>query len=194
MAQRTPAPSGAKKSFPVVPVLSLVLLVSAALYAAGLAGKVRTSAEKPVQEPGYVPFSSLPEEAPPDRAAGPGGSGGRTRGSARLGRAADGSDEVPAAGSLLDDAVWLGALAEGRQGYALAREAVAARQVGNHALFQEKGGGAKRAFDRALIQSVPWVERLIVRHGDANSSVRKALAIQGRWREQLIAFHKTTGR
>ncbi len=189
MARPAPPP---KKPFPVIPAVTLVLLISAALYAAGLASKTRLVAQETAAEPEYVPFSSLPEEAPPQRSGG--GAPVYSRSARGLGRNADGGDEQPAAGSLLDTTVWRGALGEAASGYVLAREAATARAAGNHALFQEKGGAAKRAFDRALIQSVPFVERLMAAHGDADPAVRKALAIQGRWREQLIAFHKTTGR
>jgi hypothetical protein len=192
MAQRTAA-TPPKKGFPVLPVLCLVLLVSAALFMAGVAGKARGKpVEGKAEEPAYVPFSSLPEELPPDRSGGP--PVVRPRGGAVLGRAPDGGDEEPEPGSPLDAQVWHGALAEAKLGYELAREATRARGAGNHALYQEKGGGAKRAFDRALTQSTPWVERLLERRGDTDSSVRKALAIQGRWREQLILYHRTTGR
>ncbi|MAE29627.1 MAG: hypothetical protein CMJ87_11720 [Planctomycetes bacterium] len=174
-----------------------MLLVSAALYASGLAAKTRKAESSSGGEPEYVPFSSLPEEQPPGRSAGPGSNssrGGTRSAASRLGTAPGGGDERPAPGSSLDTVVWKGALDEAALGYALAREAATARAAGNHALFQEKGGGAKRAFDRALTQSVPFVERLMASSGDTDPAVRKALAIQGRWREQLIAFHKTTGR
>ena len=172
---RRSAPAGP----PIVPLVGLVVLIGLAIVAARMYS-AGPKAEPEAATQGYVPFASVPEEAPPGARTG----GGPTRSAM--------TDRAPA--GLAASAVWQQALVLGAKGdEALARSAEA-RRAQDSTAGQAAAREARDAYDEAVTITAEWIEGLLAQYGDTDRQVREISRVRNKWFDNLLALHKTTGR
>jgi len=161
-------PARASSGLPIVPILAILLLIAAAVYI-GKAAQKDPKKESVAAETSdeYVPFSSVPDEAPPDLSA----RGDRTG--------------IRAADALLQDANWLSAKTEADLGYELAELSKAANKAGNTSEYQKQAGLAHDKFSEAVSMTAVWEAALIEKHGDGDPVVKVIRKTRDRWFSQM---------
>ncbi len=181
---REPAPgprrvqSGSGFGLPLVPVLGLVVLIGFAIFMARrFAGQGADEGSGADQGPAYVPFASVPDEAPPTPRA-----GGRR----------PVQDLAPA--GLENNPTWQRALELAAQGAAALERSQAARAAEDVTATGMHARAARDAYHEAVSLSAPWMEELIERYTEDDRQVRQITRVRDGWFERLTALHKTTGR
>ena len=153
--------------FPVVAVLGLLgLVVGIGTVAKKSQEKKAVTATKTVSD-GPVPFSSVPDEAPPD----PTSRGNRT--------------SIPADEALLADPNWTAAKALADEGYAFAEESKAAGAAGDTATYQSKARDGHDKLAKAIKMTAQWEESLVEKHGDGDPVVKSICKVRNRWFAQI---------
>jgi len=157
---------------------TVVLVSSLGLFGFGAASMLGSDAGSSVEESGYTPFSSVPDEAPPDIS-------GR-KGMKWVRNAPPGLADTSAAfatARLL--------AAQGEQHLDAARAADAA---GDSAEARSLRKQAKEAYDTAFTDTAGWEMELVKAWSDKDIQVRDIQRERTRWMDRIIALHKTTGR
>jgi len=129
-------------------------------------------------EPAYVPFSSIPEESPPDISNRPGMKwvSNAPAGLASSSAAFDKARELAAEGEkLLSDARLADAAGKSEEARALRKE-------------------AKLAYDTAFTDTAAWEMEILASYTDRDRQVRDIQRERTKWMDRIIALHKTTGR
>ena len=152
---------------PVIAILLLLALVGGIGFAVKKSQEEKqvTAAENVSDEP--APFSSVPDEAPPDLS----GRGNRTG--------------VKAGEGLLTDPTWVQAKQLADEGYALAEESKAAEKAGDTASYQAKAGQGHDKFAEAVEMTAIWEEGLVEKHGDGDPVVKGIMKVRSRWFAQM---------
>jgi len=158
-----------KSGPPIVPILAVLVLIGAAVYIGSRARKAKEAEAAPVvntsNEP--APFSSVPDEVPPDLAA----RGNRTG--------------IRADEAILQDAMWVKAQGLATLGYDIAELSKAANTAGQTAEYQKKAGEAHDKFSEAIEITALWEESLVEKHGDGDPVVKGIMRMRTRWFNQM---------
>ena len=176
-ARRPRASRSTSTGFPVGGALAVVALIAVGYFGSQMiaAGSAKPAAP---EAPEYVPFSSVPDEAPPDLS--------NRQGSKWVNTAPEGL----ASGSA--------AFARGRElaakGEKLLSDARAADAAGKSSEAREHRKAAKEAFDVAFTDTAPWELEIVSSYTDKDRQVRDIMRERSAWMKRIIALHKTTGR
>ena len=176
-ARRPRASRSANTGFPVGGALAVVALIAVGYFGSQMiaAGSAKPAAP---EAPEYVPFSSVPDEAPPDLS--------NRQGSKWVNTAPEGL----ASGSA--------AFARGRElaakGEKLLADARDADAAGKSSEAREHRKAAKEAFDVAFTDTAPWELEIVSSYTDKDRQVRDIMRERSAWMKRIIALHKTTGR
>jgi hypothetical protein len=163
-------------SFPVGPALGVVGIVVLAYFGSQMIAE--GSAPEPVQEPSYVPFANVKDEAPPDL-------------SNRLGsRWVKNAPEGLAASS----AAFAAARRLAAQGEKFLAAARAADAAGDSAKARGLRKQAHTAYDQAFTDTAMWEMEIEEAYSDRDRQVEQIKKERSRWMARIIALHKTTGR
>lgn len=177
VGRRPRASRSANTGFPVGGALAVVALIvigyfGSQMIAADSAGSTTTA------EDAYVPFSTIPDESPPDIS--------NRRGMKWVNNAPAGLASSSAA---FDKARKLAA--EGEKLLAAARAADAA---GKNSEGRAHRKGAKDAYDAAFTDTAAWEMEILAAYTDKDKQVRDIQRERTKWMDRIIALHKTTGR
>ena len=177
VARRPRASRSANTGFPVGGALAV-----AALIAVGYLGSQMIAAGSAVsatpETPEYVPFSSVPDELPPDISNRPGMKwvNNAPEGLASSSAAFAKARELAAKGAKhLEDARTADAAGKSEEGRAHRKD-------------------AKAAYDTAFTDTAAWEMEIIASYTDKDRQVRDIQRERTKWMDRIIALHKTTGR
>jgi hypothetical protein len=73
-----------------------------------------------------------------------------------------------------------------------AQNALAAKEEGDHKLFNSEGKLAQDGYDKAFNTTVAWEAEILDDYGQMDRQVRTVVRKRGDWSKQLMFFHKTT--
>jgi hypothetical protein len=136
------------------------------------------SASEQGAEPAHVPFSGIPDEAPPDISNRPG--------MKWVNNAPEGLASSSAAFGIARKLA-----AEGKKHLAEARSADAAGKSDEGRAHRKE---AKLAYDTAFTDTAAWEMEIIAAYTDRDRQVRDIQRERTAWMDRIIALHKTTGR
>ena len=177
VARRPRASRSANTGFPVGGALAV-----AALIAVGYLGSQMIAADSAAsatpEAPEYVPFSSIPDESPPDISNRPG--------MKWVNNAPEGLASSSAAFAKARKLA-----AEGQKHLADARTADAAGKSDEGRAHRK---AAKTAYDDAFTDTAAWELEIIAAYTDKDRQVRDIQRERTAWMDRIIALHKTTGR
>lgn len=187
--ERSRRPSRGGPGAGVGPVIGFVLLAGVAIGVAGWLNSAKTqagnkggadqSASQGAAEPAPDPFAGLHEEPPAAR-------GSKVSTTMRT------TDKAPE--GLTSTQVWVDALALGAEADVHAERARNAKEAGQYAVFDEEGKAAKLGFEKAFELTIAWEVEIIDSFGELDRQVRGVIRKRNEWRDQMMAFHKTTSK
>jgi hypothetical protein len=177
VARRPRASRNANTGFPVGPALAVVALLGFGYFGSQMIAK-GSNVPAPAEAPAHVPFSSVPEESPPDISNRPG-----------MRWVNNAPADLALSSSAFATARTLAA--KGEQHLADARSADAA---GNSDESRAQRKAAKVAYDTAFTDTAGWEMELLAAYTDKDRQVRDIQRERTRWMDKIIALHKTTGR
>ena len=169
--------SGSRNTgFPVGPALGVVALIALAYIGSQLIAEGPASGHG--EEPSYVPFANVKDEAPPDP-------------SNRLGsRWVNNAPEGLAASS----AAFAVARKLAAQGEKFLADARAADAAGDSTKARGLRKQAHTAYDQAFTDTAMWEIEIEEAYSDKDRQVEQIKKERSRWMARVIALHKTTGR
>ena len=175
--RRPRASRNSNTGFPVGGALAVAGLIvigyfGSQMIAAESAGSGQTT------EPAYVPFSSVPEESPPDITNRPG--------MKWVNNAPDGLASSSAAFGKARELA-----AKGEKHLADARLADAAGKSDEGRAHRKD---PKLAYDTAFTDTAAWEMEILASYTDKDRQVRDIQRERTKWMDRIIALHKTTGR
>lgn len=177
VGRRPRSSRSAKTGFPVGGALAVVALLAVGYFGSQMIS-AGTSVPAAPEAPGHVPFSSIPEEAPPDISNRTGmkwvnnAPAGLASSSAAFGKARK-------------------LAAEGEKHLADARAADASGKSDEGRSLRRS---AKEAYDAAFTDTAAWEMEILAAYTDKDKQVRDIQRERTAWMKRIIALHKTTGR
>lgn len=176
-APRPRASRRANTGFPVGGALAVAALLVIGYFGSQMIAAGSADSAAPAA-PAYVPFSSIPEESPPDISNRP---GMKWVNNAPAGLASS----SPA----FDKARKLAA-----EGERLLADARAADAAGKSTEGRAHRKAAKEAYDVAFTDTAAWEMEILAAYTDKDKQVRDIQRERTKWMDRIIALHKTTGR
>jgi hypothetical protein len=175
--RRPRASRNANAGFPVGAALAVVALLGLGYFGSLMIAE-GSNASGPAEAPAYVPFSSVPDESPPDISNRPG---------------MKWVNNAPADLALSSSAFAIARklAAKGAQHLVDARSADAA---GNSDEGRTQRKAAKVAYDTAFTDTAAWEMEILAAYTDKDRQVRDIQRERTKWMDRIIALHKTTGR
>jgi hypothetical protein len=178
--RRPRASRNANTGFPVGAALAVVALLGLGYFGSLMIaeGSNGPGGSGSAEAPAYVPFSSVPEESPPDISNRPG-----------MKWVNNAPADLALSSSAFATARKLAA--KGAQHLVDARSADAA---GNSDEGRVQRKAAKVAYDTAFTDTAAWEMELLEAYTDKDRQVRDIQRERTKWMDRIIALHKTTGR